>query len=123
MGKKMAGTNEFAFFRCKSKCTGGGVQNQAEKKFEKMPSGRYRYKNLLFQIKKRTERKKTRSKTLRRGLRSACFPRKKRQENGTDTEKLRWWQNSTDLSAVLFLVRKGPLGWSEFPPARAETLG
>ena len=33
MGKKMAGTNEFAFFRCKSICTGGGgVQNQAEKK-------------------------------------------------------------------------------------------
>ena len=31
MGKKMAGTNEFAFFRCKSICTGGGVQNQAEK--------------------------------------------------------------------------------------------
>ena len=34
MGKKMAGTNEFAFFRCRSICT-GGVQNQAEKKFEK----------------------------------------------------------------------------------------
>ena len=32
MGKKMAGTNECAFFRCKSICTGGGgVQNQAEK--------------------------------------------------------------------------------------------
>ena len=31
MGKKMAGTNEFAFFRCKSICTGGGVQNQAKK--------------------------------------------------------------------------------------------
>ena len=31
MGEKMAGTNEFAFFRCKSICTGGGVQNQAEK--------------------------------------------------------------------------------------------
>ena len=29
-GEKMAGTNEFAFFRCKSICT-GGVQNQAEK--------------------------------------------------------------------------------------------
>ena len=28
----------------------GGVQNQAEKKFEKMPCGRYRYKNLLFQL-------------------------------------------------------------------------
>ena len=36
----MAGTNEFAFFRCKSICTGGGVQNQAEKKFEKcLPAG------------------------------------------------------------------------------------
>ena len=33
MGKKMAGTNKFACFRCKSICTGGGggVQNQAEK--------------------------------------------------------------------------------------------
>ena len=38
------------------------------------------------------------------------FSRKKRQENGTDPEKLRRWQNSTDSSAVLFLVRKGPLG-------------
>ena len=51
-----------------------------------------------------------RSKTLRRGLRSACSSRKKSQENGTDAEKLRRWQNSTDSSAVLFLVRKGPLG-------------
>ena len=35
----MAGTNEFAFFRCKGICT-GGVQNQAEKKFEKcLPAG------------------------------------------------------------------------------------
>ena len=42
MGKKMAGTNEFALFRCKSICTGGGVQNQAEtkKKIEKcLPAG------------------------------------------------------------------------------------
>ena len=38
------------------------------------------------------------------------FSRKKRQENGTDTEKLRRWQNSTNSCAVLFLVRKGPLG-------------
>ena len=50
-----------------------------------------------------------RSKTLWRGLRSACFSRKRSQENGADTEKLRWWQNGTDSSAVLFLVRKGPL--------------
>ena len=38
----MAGTNEFAFFRCQSICTGGGggVQNQAEKKIEKcLPAG------------------------------------------------------------------------------------
>ena len=27
MGKKMAGTNEFAFFRCKSICTGGGPES------------------------------------------------------------------------------------------------
>ena len=37
------------------------------------------------------------------------FSRKKRQENGMDTERLRWWQNSMDSSAVPFLVRKGPL--------------
>ena len=48
MGKKMAGTNEFAFFRCRSTCTGGGPES-GRKKFEKMPSGRYRYKNVLFQ--------------------------------------------------------------------------
>ena len=51
-----------------------------------------------------------RSKTLWRGLRSACFSRQKRQENGTESEKLRRRQNTTDSSAVLFLVRKGPLG-------------
>ena len=51
MGKKMAGTNEFAFFSLQKHMYrgGGGVQNQAEKKIEKMPSGRYRYKSLLFQ--------------------------------------------------------------------------
>ena len=31
MGKKMAGTNEFAFFAVKAYVPGGGVQNQAEK--------------------------------------------------------------------------------------------
>ena len=38
---------------------------------------------------------------------------KKRQENGKDIEKLRRRQNTTaatDSSAVVFLVRKGPLG-------------
>ena len=48
----------------------------------------------------------------RHGLRSACFSRKRRQENGTDTDKLRRWQNSTDSSAISFLVRKGPLDCS-----------
>ena len=48
MGKKMAGTNEFAFFAVKAYVP-GGVQNQAEK-ISKMPSGRHRYKNLLFQV-------------------------------------------------------------------------
>ena len=41
-GEKIAGTNEFAFFRCRSICTGGGgVQNQAEtKKFQEcLPAG------------------------------------------------------------------------------------
>ena len=31
MGKKMAGTNEFAFFAVEAYVPGGGVQNQAEK--------------------------------------------------------------------------------------------
>ena len=35
----MAGTNEFAFFRCKSICTGGGPES-GRKKFEKcLPAG------------------------------------------------------------------------------------
>ena len=39
MGKKMAGTNEFAFFRCRSICT-EGVQNQAEKNAKQcLPAG------------------------------------------------------------------------------------
>ena len=39
MGEKMAGTNEFAFFRCKSICTGGGPES-GRKKFEKcLPAG------------------------------------------------------------------------------------
>ena len=39
MGKKMAGTNEFAFFRCKRICTGGGPES-GRKKFEKcLPAG------------------------------------------------------------------------------------
>ena len=50
------------------------------------------------------------STALRVVLRSACFSRKKRQETGTDTEKLRRQQNTTDSGAVLFLIRKGPLG-------------
>ena len=33
-------------------------------------------------------------------------------ENGTDNEKLRRKQNTTDSSAVPFLVRKGPLGYA-----------
>ena len=66
---------------------------------------------------------------LRRGLRNACFSRKRRRENGTDdTEKLRRWQNSTDSSAVLFLVRKGSLGTlstfqGQFLPLRKDHSG
>ena len=45
---KMAGTNEFAFFRCKSLCTGRGPES-GRKKNQEMPSGRYRYQNQLFQ--------------------------------------------------------------------------
>ena len=55
-----------------------------------------------------------RSKILRRGLRNACFSRKKRQENGTESENLRRLRNTTDSSAVLFLVRKGPLDFLNF---------
>ena len=36
--------------------------------------------------------------------------RQKRQENGTESEKLRRLQNTTDSGAVLFLAPKGPLG-------------
>ena len=43
-------------------------------------------------------------------LRSACFSRKKRQEDGADSKKLRRQQNTTDSGAVLFLVRRGPFG-------------
>ena len=39
MGKTMAGTNEFAFFSCKSVCTGGGPES-GRKNFEKcLPAG------------------------------------------------------------------------------------
>ena len=38
------------------------------------------------------------------------FVGRRGSKNGQDTEKLRWWQNTTDSSAVLVLVRKGPLG-------------
>ena len=39
-GKKMAGTNEFAFFRCKRHMYQGGVQNQAEENSKKcLPAG------------------------------------------------------------------------------------
>ena len=41
------------------------------------------------------------SNTLRRVLRSACFSRKKRQENGMDSQN--------DGGSKIFLVRKGPL--------------
>ena len=44
---KNAGTNEFAFFRCRSIRTRGF--RIIPKKIRKMPSGRYRYQNQLFQ--------------------------------------------------------------------------
>ena len=49
------------------------------------------------------------SKTARRVLRNACLSRRERQDNGTDSEKLRW-AHTTASSAVLFLVRRGRLG-------------
>ena len=40
MGETMAGTNEFAFFRSRNTCMGGGGQNQSEKKIKKcLPAG------------------------------------------------------------------------------------
>ena len=50
------------------------------------------------------------AKRYGKGSEMPCFSRERRQENGTETEKLRRWQNIMDSSAVLFLVRKGPLG-------------
>ena len=48
MGKKMAGTNEFAFFfRCRSICTGGGPES-GRKINRKMPSGRYAGTKIYF---------------------------------------------------------------------------
>ena len=76
-----------------------------------LPKGPFRTKNSTES--KFTTARKIRygsSKTLRRVLRSACFSRRKRQKNGTDSEKLRQQQNTTDSGTVLFLVRKGPLG-------------
>ena len=62
MGKKMAGTNEFAFFRCKSICTGGGPES-GRKKFEKcLPAGTgakiYFSRDLIFDAKTRKFRTK-----------------------------------------------------------------
>ena len=61
----MAGTNDFAFFRCRSIHTGGrggGVQNQAET----MPSGQYRYQKSTFP-------EKDLSRIWRRGCNEALF--------------------------------------------------
>ena len=59
-----------------------------------------------------------RSKTLRKGLRNGCFSKEKRQENGAESEKLLRWQNTTDSSAVLYLVRKGGYRKNAFVDAR-----
>ena len=48
-GKKMAGTNEFPFFAVEALVPGGGSES-GRKKNRKMPSGRYQYQHLLFQI-------------------------------------------------------------------------
>ena len=60
---KMAGTNEVAFLPCRSKCTGRGggggsrIQAKEKNKKQKMPSGRHRYQNRLFQLNVKTTRK------------------------------------------------------------------
>ena len=82
-----------------------------EKLFHKLPKGPSRTRNTTErQFWYREKIRHGRGKTQRRGLINACFSKQKRQENGTESEKLRRWQNTTDSSAVLFLVRKGPLG-------------
>ena len=48
MAENMAGTNEFAFFRCRSMRTGGGSRIRP-KKHSKHASGRCWYENRLFQ--------------------------------------------------------------------------
>ena len=50
------------------------------------------------------------SKTLRRGLRNASFLGKDGGKRYRYWKNYGWWQNTTDSSAVPFLVRKGPLG-------------
>ena len=50
------------------------------------------------------------NESLRRALSYACVSRKKRQGKQYRNWKLRWQQNTTDSSAVVFLVQRGPLG-------------
>ena len=57
-----------------------------------------------------------------RGLRNACSSREERQENGPDSEKVRLQQNTTDSSAVVLLVRKGPLGGTTSRLSRIKCL-
>ena len=49
--------------------------------------------------------------TLQRLLRNACFPKAKKQKNGTDSQKLHPKQNATDSRAVVSLVQEGALGY------------
>ena len=49
MGKKMAGTNEFAFFRCKSICTGGGPESgrkNSKNAFRPVPAQKFIFPRL-----------------------------------------------------------------------------
>ena len=50
------------------------------------------------------------AKRYREGSQMLAFLGKRRQEDGTESEKLQRSQHTTDSSAGLFLVRKGPLG-------------
>ena len=55
-----------------------------------LPKGPYHTKNTTERESRYGEKIRCgRSKTLRRGLRNACFSRQNRQENGTESEKLR----------------------------------
>ena len=77
------------FRRPRSLCANVNLRNSWELLHE-LPKGPSRTKNTTESEFRYGEKiRYGRSKTLRRGLINACFSRQKRQENGTESEKLR----------------------------------